>query len=187
MKIIEAIVNHEGINTNRIVTYITNTHVVNGIAYYANNSISQEDEHNAACSIPALNPSYYEIIFPYDTIVTNKFRITTFANYRFPLKTIVQGTKNTRDYYNLTTTGPFCSTSYGDCGKIESIDVDIDFNSYKGFKIILDGKDSGKTTQMCIGQFEIFGYIKNISPQKQIITLYYRIFQCLLFIFITFK
>ena len=187
MKIIEAIVNHEGINTNRIVTYITNRHEVNGITYYANNSISQDDVHRAACSIPELNPSYYEIIFPYDTIVTNKFRITTFTYYRFPLKTIVQGTKNTRDYYDLTTTGPFCSAPSGDCGKIESIDVDIDFNSYKGFKIILDGKDSRQTTQLCIGQFEIFGYIKNISPQKQIITLDYQIFQCLLFIFIIFK
>ena len=83
---------------------------------------------------------------------------------RFPKSVKIQGTKNIHDYYDLISqTGPLCTTTDKDneCLTDENQTFNVQYDRYKGFRIVLNGEDSRNTYQLCIYRFEIYGSFYN--------------------------
>ena len=167
MKLIKSIVSKEGNNSKRIIPFITQLLR----EYYANNTLN--DLKNSACSVLDAGTKYYSIIFPFDSFITDRIEITTYPGFRYPLKIDIQGTGDRVNFVHLAyeTADNICS-SYStkpnvECGSVTPLIVKIPKDVYKGFKIVLVGKDNRNTEQLCIGKFEIFG-----SFVKEKITCY---------------
>ena len=185
MKIINYIVTTEGVNTNRIVPFITNIHEGAMGIHYPNYSISLNNTIGSCSGLDLLDSEfqYYQITFPYDVIKTQKFEIFTFKGYRFPLSVRVKGTKNGENFFTLIEdSGPFCTKEDEGqhCGEGSYKTFNIPLDKYKGFKIEMNETDSKGTHQLCVGRIEIYGdffFVCSIYLQKlNFLQLYISIF-----------
>ena len=185
MKIIKHIVQNEGLSTKRVYPYISDVLFQLNAYYFANYSIILEelitDSTLATCSPEVRNTNpYYQIVFPYDTVLADTIEVTTFKGYRYPKSVRIQGTQNFVDYFDIVQNSPALCTvpdSYNQCNWVENVSVSILKNRYRGFKIYMNGADSIGTTQLCIGHFEVLGsLIHKCSSKREI--------KCILFVYI---
>ena len=158
MKLVKNIVSKEGIYSKRVQPLFSQSYY----PYYFNNTLI--NNNIAGCTyVDYSTNKYYSIIFPFDSFITDTIEITTYPGYRYPMKIDIQGTGDRQNFYHLANeTGDHLCSSYStntisDCQVKTSLKIKIPKDVYKGFKIILDGKDNRDSYQLCIGEFEVYG------------------------------
>ena len=165
MRIIDSIVNKEGIDSKRIQTYVKNQ-----LSDYYKSTYSLIESFNSSCSSFNDKSNYYQILFPYDTIISNAIEITSYKGYRYPLKISIQGTGDRTNFVHLVyeTADNICK-SYSTQPKIDCLEttttrIKIPKDVYKGFRVALADKDIQGTYQICIWKIEIYGSFVREAP-----------------------